>query len=162
MTWQAYDSTRPRFLWLAALSAIGLFACATPSTGDNGQGGGNGSGNGGSSGSHTGGMSGGGIGGMSGGGIGGMSGGGIGGMSGGGVGGMNGGGIGGMNGGGVGGMERRRHRRRGRRVVREHQHRRDQRGCVGLRLQQHVGYQGSVVLLYRRLRFDQQLQRQRR
>jgi hypothetical protein len=98
MTWQAYVSTRPRFLWLAALSAIGLFACATPSTGDNGSGGGgNGSGTGGSNGGGTGGSNGGGTGGMNGGGTGGMNGGGTGGMNGGGTGGMN-GGTGGMNG----------------------------------------------------------------
>jgi hypothetical protein len=107
MTWQAYDSTRPRFLCLAALSAIGLIACASPSTGD-GAGGGNGSGNGGSSGSHTGGTSGGGTGGTSGGSTGGTTGGGTGGTSGGGTGGTPGGGTGGKatggtSGGGTGG-----------------------------------------------------------
>jgi len=80
MTWQAYVTTRPRFVWMATLSAIGLFACATPATGD-GTGGGNGSGTGGSNGSHTGGTTGGGAGGTNGG-----------------TGGTNGGGTGGTNG----------------------------------------------------------------
>ena len=94
MTWQAYPSTRPRFLWLAALSAIGLFACATESTHNNGTGGSSSSGTGGSSGSHTGGTTGGGTGGSH---AGGTSGG-TGGTTGGGT-----GGTGGTTGGGTGG-----------------------------------------------------------
>jgi hypothetical protein len=39
MICQAYASTRPRFFWMAALSAIGLFACASPSSNDTGNGG---------------------------------------------------------------------------------------------------------------------------
>jgi hypothetical protein len=98
MTWQAYPSTRPRFHWLAALSAIGLFACASPSsTGDNG----NGGSNGGSSGSHTGGTSGGSTGGSSGSHTGGISGSGTGGSNA--TGGTSGGSTGGTTGGGTGG-----------------------------------------------------------
>jgi hypothetical protein len=65
---QAYVGTRPRFVWLAALSATGLLACVSPSsngggTGGSGSGtGGSSSGTGGSSsgtgGSHTGGSNG--------------------------------------------------------------------------------------------------------
>jgi len=103
MTWQAYASTRPRFLWLAALSAVGLFACASPSTGDNGSGGGGGtsSGTGNSSGTHSGGTTGGSTGGTSGGSSGGTTGGGTGGTSGGNTGGQTGGGTGGKATGGT-------------------------------------------------------------
>jgi hypothetical protein len=102
MTWQAYGSTRPRFFWLAALSAVGLCACASgSSTVDNNIGGSTGSGNGGSSGAHIGGSSGNGIGG-SGGSNGGTSGGSLGGTSGGSLGGTP-GGLGGTTGGGAGG-----------------------------------------------------------
>ena len=111
MTWQAYASTRPRFLWLAALSAVGLFACASPSTGDSGSGGGGGttSGTGNSTGTHSGGTTGGSTGGTSGGNSGGTTGGGTGGTSGGNTGGQTGGGTGGratggQTGGGTGGV----------------------------------------------------------
>jgi hypothetical protein len=103
MTRQAYAGTRPRFLWLAAFSAIGLFACATGDNG-NGTGGTNGGGTGGTNGGGVGGTNGGGTGGH---GTGGTNGGGVGGTNGGGVGGTNGGGVGGTNGGGgraTGGM----------------------------------------------------------
>ncbi|MFL5307445.1 MAG: GH12 family glycosyl hydrolase domain-containing protein [Polyangia bacterium] len=58
MTRQAYVGTRPRIAYLAALSAAGLLACASPaSTGTSGNGGSNGSGNGGSNNSGNGGSS---------------------------------------------------------------------------------------------------------
>jgi hypothetical protein len=104
MTRQAYDTTRPRFLSLVALSllAVGHFACAAGSSaGGNNSGGSTGSGNGGSSGSHTGGSSGSGIGGSSA--TGGTSGGSLGGTSGGSLGGTSGGSLGGTTGGGAGG-----------------------------------------------------------
>ncbi len=62
MTRQAYASTRPRSLWMVALPAIGLLACASPSTVDQGKGGttgkggatGNGTGSAGTTGNGTG------------------------------------------------------------------------------------------------------------
>ncbi len=107
MTRQTYVNTRPRFLWLIALSAIGVSACAAGTSTGDGSGGSTGSGAGGSTTSHAGGTSGGSTGGTTGGSTGGTSGGSTGGTNGGGTGGKatggTAGGLGGMTGGGTGG-----------------------------------------------------------
>ncbi|HXJ21127.1 MAG TPA: hypothetical protein VMT03_12925 [Polyangia bacterium] len=102
MTRQAYVGTRPRFAWLAALSATGLLACASPAP-SNGTGGSSGATGGttGTGGTHTGGTSGGSTGGTSGGSTGGTSGGSTGGING--TGGTSGGSTGGTSGGSTGG-----------------------------------------------------------